>query len=84
VVVAIKRKDPAAVALGRKGGLVKGRKGLAAMTPKRRAEIQAMGLAARREEKRISDFCTANAYIPPAPAQLGRKSGPTKVPKRGR
>ncbi len=41
------RKNPAAVALGRKGGQVKGRKGLAAMTPKRRAEIQAMGRKAK-------------------------------------
>lgn len=43
-------KNPAAVALGRLGGSVKGRKGFAAMTPKRRAEIQAMGAAARKKK----------------------------------
>ena len=43
------RKNSAAVELGRKGGKVKGRKGLAAMTPERRAEIQAMGAAARKK-----------------------------------
>jgi hypothetical protein len=31
-----KRKNPAAVALGRKGGKKTGRKGLAAMTPEQR------------------------------------------------
>ena len=45
-----KRKDPAAVALGRKGGKKKGRKGLAAMTPERRREIQEKAWAARRKK----------------------------------
>ena len=44
-----KRKDPAAVALGRKGGKVSGiKKGFAALTPKRLAEIQAQALAKRQ------------------------------------
>ena len=45
------RIEPAAVALGRKGGLVKGRKGLAAMTPERRAEVQAMGQRAAKKAR---------------------------------
>jgi hypothetical protein len=47
-----KRKDPAAVALGRKGGKVKGRKGFAAMDPEERARIQAMGAAARKAQRK--------------------------------
>ena len=44
-----KRKDPAAVALGRKGGRVSGiKKGFAALSPKRLAEIQAQALAKRQ------------------------------------
>jgi hypothetical protein len=42
-----KRKNPAAVALGRRGGKAKVPKGLAKMTPERRAEIAAKGAAAR-------------------------------------
>lgn len=44
-----KRKNPAAVALGRKGGKAKVPKGLAMMSPERRAEIAAKGLETRRE-----------------------------------
>jgi hypothetical protein len=44
------RKNPAAVALGRKGGKAKGRKGFAAMTPERAAEIQAMGVKAAKKK----------------------------------
>jgi len=44
------KKDPAAVALGRKGGLAKGRKGLAAMSPEKREEIRLAGLEARRRK----------------------------------
>jgi hypothetical protein len=43
-----KRKDPAAVALGRKGGQRKVPKGLAMFSKKRRREIARQGVAARR------------------------------------
>jgi hypothetical protein len=48
-----KNKTPSGVSeylagIGRKGGLVTGRKGLAAMTPEQRKEIAAKGLASRR------------------------------------
>jgi hypothetical protein len=36
----VRRKDPAAVNLGRRGGMVRARKGLAAMPAEKRAEIQ--------------------------------------------
>jgi hypothetical protein len=39
------KKDRLAVAFGRRGGLTRGRKGLAAMTPEKRAEIQAKAIA---------------------------------------
>lgn len=42
-----RRKDPAAVKLGRKGGRVKVPKGLAMMTPERRSEIARLGARAR-------------------------------------
>lgn len=45
-------KNPAAVALGRAGGRKTGRKGLAAMTPERRREIQEMAWTARRKAKK--------------------------------
>ena len=45
-----KRKNPAAVALGRKGGKKTGRKGLAAMDPVKRREIQEKAWAARRKQ----------------------------------
>ncbi len=44
-----KKKNPAAVALGRKGGKKKGRKGLAAMSPEQRRSIQEQAWAARRK-----------------------------------
>ncbi|HEY6343232.1 MAG TPA: hypothetical protein VIY49_17195 [Bryobacteraceae bacterium] len=45
-----KRKNPAAVALGRKGGAVTGvKKGFAGISAKRLAEIQARALDTRRE-----------------------------------
>jgi hypothetical protein len=52
-----KRKNPAAVALGRLGGkATKGlrgiKKGLAAMPPERREQIRALGLAKRRARKK--------------------------------
>jgi len=49
-----KRKDPAAVALGRKGGSAKTDKpkGLAALSKKRRTEIARAGVAARRAKAR--------------------------------
>jgi hypothetical protein len=43
-----KQKNPAAVALGRLGGSVKGFMGLAAMSAEQRKEIAAKGLATRR------------------------------------
>jgi len=43
-----RRKNPAAVALGRLGGKKKGRKGLAAMDPEHREAIRAKALATRR------------------------------------
>jgi hypothetical protein len=51
-----KRKNPAAVALGRLGGKAgKGKsgiqKGLAAMSPEQREEIRAKALAARRAKR---------------------------------
>jgi len=55
-----KRKNPAAVALGRKGGKAgKGKKGIvkgfAAMSPEKRREIQESGLAARRKKTPLSE-----------------------------
>ena len=44
-----KRKNPAAVALGRKGGKVKVPKGFAMMTPEQRSEIARKAVAARRK-----------------------------------
>lgn len=44
-----KQKNPHAVALGRKGGSVKTKKGLAAMTKKRRMEIVRMGNERNRQ-----------------------------------
>jgi len=38
-----KRKDPAAVKLGRKGGLKGGRARMAALTPEQRAEFARLG-----------------------------------------
>ena len=49
--MAKKRKNPAAVALGRLGGKAKVPKGLARMTKKRRAEIVRQGAAARWAKK---------------------------------
>jgi hypothetical protein len=46
-----KRKDPAAVALGRKGGLKKVPKGFSAMSPERRAEIARKAAEARWPKK---------------------------------
>ena len=45
--MAKKRKNPAAVALGRLGGKVKVPKGLARINKKQRSEIARMGAAAR-------------------------------------
>jgi len=45
-----RRKDPAAVALGRKGGRVSGiKKGLAAMSPEQRERIRQMAIETRRK-----------------------------------
>jgi hypothetical protein len=46
-----KRKDPAAVALGRRGGKAKVPKGFAKMSPTRRAEIARKAAAARWGKK---------------------------------
>jgi hypothetical protein len=50
LVLMAKKKDPAAVALGRRGGSKKTDKpkGLAALTPEQRETIRAKALAARR------------------------------------
>jgi hypothetical protein len=42
------KKDPAAVALGRKGGKAQVAKGLAMLSEERRREIAQQGVAARR------------------------------------
>jgi len=42
------KKNPAAVALGRKGGKAKGRKGLAAMSKERADEIRRLRWAKKR------------------------------------
>ena len=52
--MAKKRKDPAAVALGRRGGLKKVPKGLATMAPERRAAIVQMGVAARKAKRKAA------------------------------
>lgn len=44
-----KRKNAAAVSLGRRGGRAKVPKGLAMLSPERRAEIVAKAVATRRE-----------------------------------
>ena len=55
-------KNPAAVALGRKGGAAKHpRKGFGSLTPERRAEVAAKAVAARRAK------ATAAAPIPGPP-----------------
>ena len=46
-----KKKNPAAVALGRLGGKARVPKGFSMFDPKRRAEISRKGLAARRARK---------------------------------
>jgi hypothetical protein len=46
-----KKKNPAAVALGRLGGKKSARKGFAALTPERRAEISAKAVEAKRAKK---------------------------------
>jgi len=46
-----KRKNPAAVALGRKGGKKKVAKGFSQMDPERRAEISRKAAAKRWEKK---------------------------------
>jgi general stress protein YciG len=46
-----KRKNPAAVALGRKGGRKKVAKGFSAMAPERRREIARKAAAARWGKK---------------------------------
>jgi hypothetical protein len=53
--MAKKRKDPAAVSLGRRGGSVKVPKGLAKMSKKRRSEIARLGAAARWAKKGAGD-----------------------------
>lgn len=44
-------KDPAAVALGRRGGLKGGKARAAKLTPERRKEIALMGVQARKAKK---------------------------------
>lgn len=44
------KKNPAAVALGRRGGKFKGRKGFAAMTPEDQARIRALALEGRKKK----------------------------------
>ena len=44
-------KNPAAVELGRKGGQAKVPKGMSMLSPERRKEIAAKGVAARRGKK---------------------------------
>lgn len=46
-----RKKNPAAVALGRLGGRARVPKGFSKFGPERRAEISRMGLAARRARK---------------------------------
>lgn len=46
-----RRKNPAAVALGRKGGLKGGKARAAAMTPEQRSEIAKRAAAARWKDK---------------------------------
>jgi hypothetical protein len=46
-----KRKNPAAVALGRKGGKKKVPKGFSAMDPKRRSQIAKDAAAARWKDR---------------------------------
>lgn len=50
-----KKKNPAAVALGRLGGLKKVPKGLATMTEERRKEIAAQGRKARAAKRKSVD-----------------------------
>ena len=45
-------KDPAAVALGRKGGLKGGKARIASLTPERRQEIAKRGAAARWKKQK--------------------------------
>lgn len=44
-------KDPAAVSLGRRGGLKGGKARAASLTPERRREIAQMGVEARKAKK---------------------------------
>ena len=44
-----KKKDPAAVSLGRRGGLVRTRKGLAMLSEEKKREIAMKGVEARRK-----------------------------------
>jgi hypothetical protein len=63
-----RRKDPAAVRLGRRGGMVRCPKGLAGMDPDRRAEIQrrareahSRNAAARRAARAMEDTWAGQA-----------------------
>ena len=49
-----KMKDPAAVSLGRKGGLKKVPKGLATMTPEKRAAVRKKALETRLLHARVA------------------------------
>jgi len=44
------RKNPAAVELGRRGGLARVTKGIGALSPEERKEISRKGVAARRKK----------------------------------
>jgi hypothetical protein len=46
-----RKKNPAAVSLGRRGGSIKTAKGLAKMSKKRRMEIVRLAVAARKAKK---------------------------------
>jgi hypothetical protein len=46
-----RKKDPHAVALGRRGGLVRGKKGLAAMPAERAAAIRLLGVEAVKRKR---------------------------------
>lgn len=48
----MRKKDPAAVKLGRKGGLAKVPKGFAMMSPERRIEIARKSAATRQQRAR--------------------------------
>jgi hypothetical protein len=77
-----KRKNPAAVALGRRGGKVSGiKKGFAALTAEKLAELQARALAKRQETAGESQRQAASLKVHGDPLDPPRRAPAKKKGK---